>query len=70
MLGFMAEVIKLFRIRKEAAEGGEVPIEPEPVIPQVTSDGGEVEKLRGYNRLLIGALLLVLFVELLRISLA
>ena len=66
----MAEVTKLFRLRKEAAEGGEIPIEPEPAMPQVASDTGEVEKLRSYNRVLMGALLLVLLVELVRLLLA
>lgn len=47
-----------------------MPIEPEPTVPQVTAESGEVEKLRGYNRLLLGALLLVLLVELLRILVA
>lgn len=67
MLYFMAEVTKLFRLRKEAAEGAEIPLETEPSVPTLQSPPGEVEKLRVYNRVLLAALLLLVVCELLRV---
>jgi hypothetical protein len=69
MLSFMTEVTKLFRLRKEAAEGAEIPLEPDPPVPlvsQSSANGGEVDKLRVYNRVLLGALLLLAAYEVLR----
>jgi hypothetical protein len=67
MISFMGEIKKLLQLRKEAANGAKIPIEPDLPTPTKTTESadGEVGKLKLYNKILLAVVLLLLFVNLL-----